>query len=108
QVYLNLIVSNWEQNYVLGGFREHALRCSLAWMFRGEAGRTFWAEARKVRPEMSESRRARRFCGIVEEEYQRAVTSGPPIVQSEDTASGSPTDPPLRPRGVVLKAGAMV
>ena len=108
QVYLNLIVSNWEQNYVLGGFREHALRGSLAWMFRGEAGRTFWAEARKVRLEMSESRRSRRFCRIVEEEYQKAVSSGPPIVQSEDTASVSPSGPPLWPCGVVPKAGVMV
>jgi hypothetical protein len=82
-VYLNLIVSHWENDYVLGGFREHALRGAFAWLFRGEAGRIFWADARGERPPMSESRRAKKFCRIAEQEYQKALVSGPPTVKAQ-------------------------
>ena len=95
QVYLNLIVSNWEKDYVLGGFPEHALRGSAGYLFRGEAARTFWADARDVRLELSDNRRTRRFCRILEEEYQRATTSGPPDVLAD--AAPSPAPPSQQP-----------
>jgi hypothetical protein len=106
QVYLNLIVSKWENDYVLGGFRDHALRGTLEYFFRGEAGRKFWAESRIIRPELSESRRAARFCQIMEEEYQKAIASGPHAVDSEEHSSVLPAGRRLISRGSMLTAGA--
>lgn len=106
QVYLNLIVSKWENDYVLGGFRDHALRGTLEYFFRGEAGRQFWAESRIIRPQLSESRRAVRFCQIVEEEYQKAIASGPHVVDSEEPSSVLPSDQQLISRGSALRTGA--
>jgi hypothetical protein len=83
QVYVNLTLSAWQNHYRLGGLREHALRDAIAFMFRGEAGREFWDRYRDVRLKTSESRRDRRFCRVVEEEYKRAVDAGPPVVPAE-------------------------
>jgi hypothetical protein len=84
QVYLNLIMTYWERDYVLGGFHERALRYAAARLFCGEAGRRFWADAGEVRAETSDTRRARRFCRIIDEEYQKAVALGPPAVSAEE------------------------
>ena len=108
QVYLNLVMSHWEQDYVLGGFREHALRGAFAWLFRGEAGRTFWAETRDVRPQMSESRRARRFCRIAEEEYEKAIGSGPPSVLAQAQTSAIADGQRSTTRNAAMKIGSMV
>ena len=83
QAYLNLIVSNWENEYVLGGFPEHAMRRAFEGLFRGEAGREFWARTHDIRLETSGNRRQRRFCRIMEGEYQKAIAAGPPAVQAE-------------------------
>ena len=88
QVYLNLIMTYWERDYVMGGFHERALRHAAARLFRGEAGRRFWAESGEIRAETADTRRARRFCRIVDEEYQNALALGSPAV-----SAGEP--PPL-------------
>ena len=108
RVYLNLVVSHWEQDYVLGGFREYALRDAFAWLFRGEAGRTFWAETRDVRPQMSESRRARKFCRIAEEEYQKAIASGPPAVKAQGPLTAAPAHQQAASPGTAVKTGSMI
>jgi hypothetical protein len=47
-------------------------------MFQATPGRDFWADARTMRTDTSESRRAQRFHQILDEEYLRALTPGPP------------------------------
>jgi hypothetical protein len=106
QVYLNLIVSHWENDYVLGGFREHALRDAFAWLFRGEAGRIFWADARGVRPQVAESRRAKKFCRIAEQEYQKAIASGLPTVMAQVPPPAAPVLQPATTGRTVMKTGS--
>jgi len=102
QAYLNLIVSNWENEYVLGSFPEHAMRSTFAGLFRGEAGREFWARTGDMRLKASRNRQYRRFCQIMEEEYRKAIAVGPPAVQAE-----APPLPPPASQGRVLRNSAI-
>jgi hypothetical protein len=85
--YINLIVSFWQKGYALGGVRENAIRDEFSGLFRGEAGRDFWSDTRDMRLHSSESRQDRRFCQIAEEEYQKAITAGPPVIEAEGPSS---------------------
>ena len=76
-MYVNLILSYWEGRYELGQLSDAHLREGAAHMFQAQPGRQFWADARALRTETSESRRARRFHRILDEEYLRALTPGP-------------------------------
>jgi hypothetical protein len=93
-LYLNLIFSYWQRDYVLGGFGDDSLRGEMARLFVGEAGRRFWASNRGVRPGDADSYAAWRFCQIAEEEYQKAIASGPPGVPADGSAT---TDVALAP-----------
>jgi hypothetical protein len=85
--YLNLIISWWQHDYVLGGFPESALHHEVAQIFRGEAGRRFWAETRDYRIKVSGTRKERRFWRIVNDEYRKAVAEGPPTVSADVSPS---------------------
>ncbi|GAA4496370.1 hypothetical protein GCM10023191_038330 [Actinoallomurus oryzae] len=76
-MYVNLILSYWESRWELGQFSEVHLREAAAHMFRATPGRNFWADNRALRIDTSESRRARMFHQILDEEYLRALTPGP-------------------------------
>ena len=76
-MWVNLILSYCESRYELGQLTEAHLRKAAAHMFRASPGRNFWADARALRTDTSESRRARRFHQILDEEYLRALTPGP-------------------------------
>jgi hypothetical protein len=76
-MYVNLILSYWEARYELGQLSDVHLRAGAAHMFQAEPGRRFWADARGLRTETSESRRARHFHRILDEEYLKALTPGP-------------------------------
>jgi hypothetical protein len=76
-MYVNLILSYWETRWELGQLSEVHLRQGAAHMFRATPGRDFWADARTLRSDTSESRRARRFHQILDEEYLAALTPGP-------------------------------
>ena len=76
-MYVNLILSYWESRWELGQLSETHLRAAAAHMFRATPGRDFWADARALRTSTSESRRARRFHQILDEEYLTALTPGP-------------------------------
>jgi len=106
--YINLIVSFWQNDYLLGGFSEHALRGVLSSFFRGEAGRNFWADTRDLRLQESEGRRDRRFCQIVEEEYRKAVATGPPAIKADLSLSGAAADQQVTTRNPVRKEAIML
>lgn len=76
-MYVNLILSYWESRWELGQLSEVHLRAAAAHMFRAAPGRDFWADARALRTDTSESHRARRFHQILDEEYLTALTPGP-------------------------------
>jgi hypothetical protein len=103
--YINLIVSFWQNDYVLGGSSDQALRGAASSLFRGEAGRDFWADTRDLRLQSSEGRRDRRFCYIMEEEYQKAVAAGPPVVEAEGSSSKPATEQRITLCNPVVKEG---
>jgi Family of unknown function (DUF6082) len=89
--YINLIVSFWQNQYALGGFRENSMRDEFASFFHGEAGRDFWADTRDMRIKTAAGR-DRRFCEIMDEEYQKAVTAGPPAIKAEESIAEPSVD----------------
>jgi len=109
--YINLIVSFWQDHYVLGDWQEHTMRGLSASLFRGEAGRDFWADTRDMRLETAGSSRERRFCYIMEEEYQKAILAGPPAVKAEVPSSEFSVDQqntlydPVLKNGLILLTG---
>jgi hypothetical protein len=83
QVYLNLIFSYWERDFVIGGISEYTVRGLLADIFRGEAARRFWLDTGEVRMAYSRDRVRRRFFHIIDEEYGKAAKLGPPVVAAD-------------------------
>lgn len=58
--------------------REQASRLrGAAHTFQATPGRRFWADTRALRIDTSETRRARRFHQILDEEYLKAIAPGP-------------------------------
>ncbi|MFD0851204.1 DUF6082 family protein [Actinomadura adrarensis] len=49
QIYVNLIISEWQTSFELRTMDEDLLRAVATTLFRGEPGRRFWAEARDTR-----------------------------------------------------------
>lgn len=78
QIYTNLILSYWQSRFEVGMFSEAHLRAGGSDMFAAAPGRRFWAETRQVRRATAQTRRARRFHAILDEEYEAAVASGAP------------------------------
>jgi hypothetical protein len=71
---------------------ETRLRAISREMFSAHPGRAYWREARQVRMSTSETKRARRFHQILDEEYNRAPAP--------------PSNRPRRRRPWALMAGA--
>jgi hypothetical protein len=86
RVYLNLIVSYWERDYLIGALDERAVRHGVAHLFQGEAARHWWADVGSHRVQMARTHRARHFSRVVDDEYKIAVASGPPQVPAEGTS----------------------
>jgi len=107
-LYINLILSFWEDRYKLGDIDENSMRGNLAILFRGEAGREFWKIGRYARLPAPGSRG---FNSIVEEEYQKAITAGPPTVRAEPPTSHiyqqSPSSSSNLKGGTALVIGAV-
>jgi hypothetical protein len=83
QQIFTIMMMNYEaMGYAVGVISELSLRgVFLADMFQSEVGRQYWNHARSVWTlELSESRQGRRFVQIVEDEYNRAVAAGPPLM----------------------------
>jgi len=81
--YLNLIVSYWQRDYQFDGITEYNLRCNLTVLFRGEAARLWWADVGDSRRVSPGNRRDKRFVRIVDEEFRKAIASGPPVVPAQ-------------------------
>jgi hypothetical protein len=99
RVYVNLIMSYWERDYLQRNMPKNMLIGSLTLFFRGEAGRSWWGEIRELRFANAKNRRDRRFLRIVDEEYKKALRAGPPII---------PARPPSNPETPSEQHGAGV
>jgi hypothetical protein len=84
------------------------VRGDLAIMFRGEAGREFWSLARNARLQLSRDRRDKRFAHIAEEEYQRAISTGPPLVQADEPSSPLPAKRRFLLHNSMIKGGTVL
>ena len=106
--YINLIVSFWQNHYMLGGFPENVMRNTFAHLFRGEAGRDFWADTRDIRLQESGGRRDRRFCQIMDEEYRKAIAAGPPVIKAEASPLKSLASQQVMVRDTAVKNGLIL
>ena len=107
QVFLNLVFSYWERDFVMGGITEYTLRALLMDVFRGEAARRFWATVHEARMAYSKNWANRRFCQVANEEYYKAVSGGPPAVPAEGEAPEQERKRGFRHESIV-SAGALL
>lgn len=80
--YINLILSFWERDYVLGQLPDTPLRNDLSRLFEGEVARTYWSRNRASWLGYAQGNRCRRFIRLADEEYAKAIRSGPPAVKA--------------------------
>ena len=76
-MYVNMIISEWQTSFESGALGENRLRAIAGEMFQGKVGRAFWESARDIRIATSETKRARRFHQILDEEYRCASVTPP-------------------------------
>jgi uncharacterized protein DUF6082 len=103
--YLNLIVSFWQDHYMLGETKDDQMRSMFAGLFRGEAGRNFWVETRDMRMQSLPSRRDKRFYYLMESEYQKAIAEGPPAIAALPASQEVPGHQPVISDHVVAREG---
>jgi hypothetical protein len=86
QIYFtNLIISRWFTDYQLKRINDDGLRVLLRTHFAGEVARRHWEISRIQRRQINEAlgdSRALRFVTLVDEEYEQAVSAGPPTPSS--------------------------
>jgi hypothetical protein len=76
-MYVNMIISEWQMSFETKALGEMRLRAIAGEMFQGRIGRAFWESARQIRIATSQTRRARRFHQIPDQEYRRAPAPPP-------------------------------
>jgi Family of unknown function (DUF6082) len=75
--FATLVVSHWLMLWRIGNIDEEALRRNATAYFAGGIGRDHW---RRSGPGWSTpDRQAERFVAIMDEEYRRALSAGPPL-----------------------------
>jgi Family of unknown function (DUF6082) len=121
-IFTNLITAYFWMGYETGVISDTELRHYFADIFKGEVARRYWSRSRSgwgviVSPNRG---RQRRFVRIIDEQYQIAIDSGPPLMSdtiedaSDKTAPGEHGVQQLRARiaailgfaaGIVLGVG---
>lgn len=93
--YADLVLMQWEMGYETGAIGETHIRALAARLFEGRVPWEFWRRVRELRLETAESRRARRFQIMIDEEFQR-VPEPPPRPESPKPRRSRP--PSIRRR----------
>lgn len=76
-LYINLIISYWQARWDIGSLDAPRARAQASGFFQGEAPRLYWQQHGAAR--LAGTRRRRRGLGrILDDEYRRAIASGPP------------------------------
>lgn len=90
-MYVNMILTQWEMGYETGAIGETHIRALAARLFEGRVPWEFWRRVRELRLETAESRRARRFQTMIDEEFQRAPEPPPRPEAPEPRRSRQPS-----------------
>lgn len=83
--FTHLIVMQWYSDYLLKRMNDKAARVQLALHFKGERAREHWADRSMNWREFAEAsadEQQIRFVNLMDQEYENAVASGPPIAAS--------------------------
>ena len=100
-LYVQIWTSFLGGNYTIGELPESAVRHIAAHeLFRSEAGRNYWAAVGQVQIENSQGRR-KQFFHILDDEYNKAMSSGiPPAkpIEVRDASAESPASSAVRPK----------
>ncbi|HEY3503433.1 MAG TPA: DUF6082 family protein [Actinocatenispora sp.] len=105
--YINLILSHWQARWDLGLLDARILRVLVDDLFRAEAPRLYWAEFGATR--VDTTHRARRsMLQIVDEQYRKAVTAGPPERPAAVAAPDATVPARRYDTGAVVVAGGLV
>lgn len=81
--FTNMIAGFWKDNYETRMLDDGELHFNFSQLFQGEVGREYWINSRLAWAEAARTRRSRRFMRIAEEEYGKAISSGPPTVPAD-------------------------
>jgi Family of unknown function (DUF6082) len=88
--FIHLWVSFWEGLYMLGDMSDSDVQSSVSTeLFTSADGRRYWSSTRDAKLSYAKGRR-RRFVKIVDQEYQKAVAGGPPVVVPPVISSDKP------------------
>jgi len=91
--YCNSVIKSWKVAWELRELTEVQVRSYLANFFDSEVPRLFWHMHGDWHMRARRRNRRDRFLALVNEEYLRAVRSGPPARPRERQRSGSATKP---------------
>ncbi|QVQ53163.1 hypothetical protein J4H86_05080 [Spiractinospora alimapuensis] len=81
RMYTNMIFSQWESAFESGAMGEAVIRAVARKVLAGRIGWEYWRDVREIRLSTSETRRARRFHRIIDDEFHAL-----PEPRSERTA----------------------
>jgi Family of unknown function (DUF6082) len=81
--FTNMIVGFWKDSYETRTLDDGEIHFNFSQLFQGEVGREYWVSSRRAWAEVARTRRSRRFIRIVQEEYGKAISSGPPVVPAD-------------------------
>ncbi|GGN81450.1 hypothetical protein GCM10011579_068040 [Streptomyces albiflavescens] len=89
--YVNLIVSFWHADFIVGRLTDAVLQGAATHLFQGEIGREFWEMQGEnwKNTAATRGRRSSRFVELVQEGFVQAQAAGPPIPASLFYVSGS-------------------
>jgi Family of unknown function (DUF6082) len=78
--FVNILAAFWITSYRTGAISAAELRGNFSTAFNGEAGRKWWIDSGKNWTRSAKDRRSRHAVMIIEEEFRKAESLGPPIV----------------------------
>ncbi|TDD33195.1 DUF6082 family protein [Saccharopolyspora elongata] len=112
QIFASLIIGSLYSSHQLRGADGSYERMRLRWFFQGEVGRRYWPITREGWMSLRQDRRTREFVKMAEEEYLKAIASGPPIIPAiyptQEIQRETDTKPkPRRRYPSVLRASAV-
>ncbi|MFF5017131.1 DUF6082 family protein [Streptomyces sp. NPDC001165] len=84
-IFTHLIITQWHTEYLLGRANDAAMRSLLERHFQGELAREHWVDRSTLWREFAEAggnARAIKFADLMDEAYERAMISGPPVLSS--------------------------
>jgi uncharacterized protein DUF6082 len=84
---IHMWVSYWEGQYMLHDMPDAAVRGVANDLFISVAGRRYWSMSKTFKLKYYKGRRLR-FTRMVDEEYKKAIASGPPVANSFEDSSG--------------------